>query len=1215
MAKARRFKNAMLSAMLMLMMVFTMVAPSITVEAANDTIDVGEPAYNAVSGIMQYSNCLGTGSTLYKSIVISFTSVRENGECAVMPAIDGFTVESKLSTDGTYVINMNSGKNLVQVASFIRKIQFKNCQNSSQKINFSIGRDLVEYMTFYSEDTGHYYQFVPFIYTMTAGPTKQDASGKTWQYGTWPHSYYSALDMTYEGLQGYLCTISSLQEDFFVYQCSGEIGWLGGTRMKHGDLLSKNGISYYSTFTPPTSESDNGLGYWYWSCGPDLDIDNGSWAPGEFLSAVKGSNTLFATAKKHSPSWYNNWNTGEPNNSNNEYVMTTLKIGSGYETSGTSGAITSSSPYYKSSGYSWNDIVHTNMAKYGSSAVNSYTATGFFVEYGDLQTGLSTDAKNAKTNFEFKTETSPLTHNWALYAPTNGDTMYMYCTLTDPKCSYYAASSKSLGNTITATITTPNMPYDGSTYSLATVEGKADIVAAAPRTGFDNINYYQATRPGQVTGGTSLGTTAPKDVGYYYASVAAGIQNVDASGNLTNTTTATIVSPFRIYDSTADYDIDSLSNLEVSDPEDAAFTTYTTKVVQGSTDTADLQVVLATPGDHIDMYQIASMDWDEEGNLQDMAWIDQVQAWIDANPNYRNIASTPDKMSNGQVSSSTISAFYKDMLKAEGTNVITINEGTEDALVDITKADNHDGKYSSSQEIYVDGSGAQVDANAEGAYLYAYKYKDMKFGIYAIMATDAGYNPYSVTVAAVFPQQSGPKGSFFIQELFTVYIKEVEATIEKTINGEKEDSLEIGEAATFSIDFGLPQYKDRVTSGTGSGYTLYFEDKLAKGYTIDESSIKLYYIYGADETEEIDLDNIPTANVYRFGNTGDIELTNANANEAIVDYSTILTRNTDLIGKYATLRENVPIFDGISVDAQETSDTTIRINFDEPAVRAWKYSLSTGSPSRSLSGFRITYDAVLDKDAVINSDQNYNTAYLYYEKDSTGVDTVSMHDTVYGYTYAVNIVKIDGSADETTYLAGAKFKLFKENTELEATDEIEGNNEDYYVYTTTVNDAEVKRVFEKVSLNNGVFVEDDIAGTTDTLVSVATAQGLMCHGLKEGNYILVETEAPRGYNELAEDIYFEINRLNANEELIKGGGSLKWFREMPADGTTYDEEDPETAVINENAAILLDVYNYQGLTLPSTGGMGILLFIIIGTSMMAGVIAIIIVRRKTMANF
>ena len=133
MARGKTFKKRLLSVMMTILMVAAIAVPSFPSYAVADTIDVGQPGYNA-SGVMTYYNCLGTGTNLYKSLVINFTSVRENGEKIVLPNVSGFTYETALSTDSTYIINIPDGKNLVQIAAYIRKIQFLNCQNSSQKV-------------------------------------------------------------------------------------------------------------------------------------------------------------------------------------------------------------------------------------------------------------------------------------------------------------------------------------------------------------------------------------------------------------------------------------------------------------------------------------------------------------------------------------------------------------------------------------------------------------------------------------------------------------------------------------------------------------------------------------------------------------------------------------------------------------------------------------------------------------------------------------------------------------------------------------------------------------------------------------------------------------------------------------------------------------------------------------------------------------------------
>ncbi len=1223
MARGKTFKKRFLSFMITILMMAALVVPSFPSYAVEDKIDVGQPAYNAITGTMTYYNCLGTGVNLYKSLVINFTSVRKNGEKAVLPDnMDGYVYEKKLSTDGTYIINIPDGKNLVQIAAYIRKVQFTNCQNSEQKINFSIGKDIVKYMTFYSEDSKHYYQFIPFDST---GASKKDPSGKTWNYGTWEWSYYTAIDMKYEGLQGYLATVTNIEEDAFIYKCSNEIGWLGGTRMVPGNLKNadtEGSIPYYDTFTIP-AEGSSGAGVWYWACGPDLnEADNTTFLP---TWKVTNSNYRSSMQSADNQGMYNNWNSNEPNDSgNHEFVMTTLKIGSGWSTS----RVSSDSEYYVARGYSWNDIVDTNWAPYNGPGVSDYTATGFFVEYGDHVKGLSKTALKQQTNFEFKTTTKPLSHIWNLYAAEGSDTVKMFCTATDPKCSYFAANASSLGKTIDCSIIAEDVPYTGKVYNSAEVIGANDLIQAADKNAtVTDIAYYKTTSAGATSGGTAL-AGAPKDIGYYYAEITVSVRNTGTTAATSTTATAKAVTPFKIYDPDAQFDVENLNNNKNSSVP------YQTKV-NASTAHSDLEIVFATGADTFEMYKIADMDWDSsEQTLNKIAWVQSVQNWINTS-DYATTAKTPYDLANGKASSSTISSFYKDMLRANST--MTLNN--VDNIADFnsiglsTSEHNFPNEYKRSYYKYVDEAGNEVSSGASGAKKYSVTYDDIEFGIYAILAKDSGGNDYAVTVAAVYPQQSGPNDDFYIQDLFTVYIKEVEPTIDKYINGQKQDIGEIDDTENpieFTVDFQLPQYKDRLTTGDGSGYQLSFEDQMAPGFTMyddaangGDHTLQFFYTYkDGDELEEepIAANGIPEAVSYKFTNarvnSSSFVLSGENAKEGTVVYTTnpsddtVVTKNSDLSGKYATPRTS-PIFEPFEVYNADNGNTVIKITFDEPAVRSWKTSLPAG---RDLAGFRIKYYAVLDNDAVINSNANSNTAYVHYEKDSSGNTMTEMHDTVYAYTYGLNIIKIDGSAAETAYLAGAEFKLYKEllgnkiPTSQEDIAAVTADQENYYVLP-----GDEPRYFKKVVMNNGTFVSKNNDDIYDTLVSVGNANGITAKGLGDGNYILVETKAPTGYNELAEDIYFEINRL-ADDELSLSDNSYIWFREMATDEKPYVEHNLESVILNEKGCISIDVYNYQGLTLPSTGGMGILLFILIGTAVMATVLIILIGKRRRMAE-
>ncbi|MFC4721319.1 T9SS type B sorting domain-containing protein [Geojedonia litorea] len=120
----------------------------------------------------------------------------------------------------------------------------------------------------YLPSTGHYYEYVP-------------ASGITWT-----NARTAAAARSYYGLQGYLATISSVEEAQLSGEQAGGAGWLGGT-----------------------DEAVEGV--WRWVTGPEAGTI--FWNGG-----INGSTPNFA-----------NWNTNEPNNccGGEDYVHVTFNVG------------------------------------------------------------------------------------------------------------------------------------------------------------------------------------------------------------------------------------------------------------------------------------------------------------------------------------------------------------------------------------------------------------------------------------------------------------------------------------------------------------------------------------------------------------------------------------------------------------------------------------------------------------------------------------------------------------------------------------------------------------------------------------------------------------------------------------------------------------------------------------------------------------------------
>lgn len=75
---------------------------------------------------------------------------------------------------------------------------------------------------------GHYYTYV-----------------QSSTYG-WSDAYKAAKSMKFNGLTGYLLTITSEAEHYYIYQKFGKAGWMGATRAKGNYSADANDYSYSS---------------------------------------------------------------------------------------------------------------------------------------------------------------------------------------------------------------------------------------------------------------------------------------------------------------------------------------------------------------------------------------------------------------------------------------------------------------------------------------------------------------------------------------------------------------------------------------------------------------------------------------------------------------------------------------------------------------------------------------------------------------------------------------------------------------------------------------------------------------------------------------------------------------------------------------------------------------------------------------------------------
>ena len=265
------------------------------------------------------------------------------------------------------------------------------------------------------------------------------------------------------------------------------------------------------------------------------------------------------------------------------------------------------------------------------------------------------------------------------------------------------------------------------------------------------------------------------------------------------------------------------------------------------------------------------------------------------------------------------------------------------------------------------------------------------------------------------------------------------------------------------------------------------------------------------------------------------------------------------LGEAATT-VNVKVAFGADVTDEGTAPTTATLDSTNKRkmsldLSAWVKANQTNNKGKE---FTVTYYAKVNKDAVVT---NNNKASLEYGNNPNDTTTTTPSEAKTP-TYPLDINKIKKGTEEK--LAGAKFSLY-----------------------TSEEDAKNGENAIKVSGSNGNYVVDP-ASTTTEFESAKSIDGkkynLHVNGLAAGDYWLVETKAPEGFNKLTAPIKVTITKT----------GDAEWT--VSKDGTVENDK-------------IIDIENSTGSILPSTGGRGAIAFAVIAAILVFGV-AVSFIRDK-----
>ena len=399
-------------------------------------------------------------------------------------------------------------------------------------------------------------------------------------------------------------------------------------------------------------------------------------------------------------------------------------------------------------------------------------------------------------------------------------------------------------------------------------------------------------------------------------------------------------------------------------------------------------------------------------------------------------------------------------------------------------------------------------------------------------------------------------------------LQKTEGAVQKFANDFTADALKKNLSATVN--------SGKITEKNKISYTF---DNLADGYylvyvtggkeiqsslvTVDATTNTVNLKTEAPSiTKKADKETAEIGQVVKYTVTGAIPDTTGYAEYVYKIYDTLSTGLDFVNDANGTACEGNSVKVTVAfTDTTDASTAPTQATLDTNNSKKMSLDLSTWVKENQTNkgkAFTVTYYAKVNKNAEVT---NNNNASLEYGNNPSDITTTTPSEAKTN-TYPLDIKKINKKTKEL--LADAKFSLYRSETEAKNGKNaiaVTGSNGSYVV------DADSKNtVFESVATEAG------------------NGYNLHLNGLAAGEYWLVETQAPEGFNKLTDPIKVTITK----------NGDTNWT--VKKNDTAEDDK-------------IIDVENSTGSLLPSTGGRGAIAFAVIAALLVFGV-AVSFIRDK-----
>ena len=327
----------------------------------------------------------------------------------------------------------------------------------------------------------------------------------------------------------------------------------------------------------------------------------------------------------------------------------------------------------------------------------------------------------------------------------------------------------------------------------------------------------------------------------------------------------------------------------------------------------------------------------------------------------------------------------------------------------------------------------------------------------------------------------------------------------------------------------------------------------------------------AQNTQGTSIDSVEIGQIVKYVITGTIPDTTGYDQYQYIIHDT-LTEGLDFVDQNGTEPSDTNY--SVSVQIGSTAATTQTATLSGATKRTMELDLSewirTNQASKGKT-FTVTYYAKVNSNAVVTTNNN---AFLEYgnDPDSTTTTTPVQEKTP---TFPLQIRKY---ADGVNYLGGATFRIYRSEADAQQNRNaiaVTGGNGSYTV--------------------NPVQTGDDLSYdmvSASTEISAGSRFNLNLNGLAAGDYWIVETHAPEGYNGVTAPIKVTVT--------VSTDDDVNHWTISKGDDVENDK--------------IIDIENSTGTILPGTGGMGTILFTVIGVALVIAVAGSFVVSRRRRAE-